>query len=350
MIDRNQVECMVNSKPRDINLAICAEECSELIKEITKVVRYPDYPKERLIEEMADVSIILEMLKYSENVSEEELQKMIDAKMHRNMKRITSPAHRIQACGDGILLFKICLSLLKEKYKYKLDVYHRILKEVTDIILERNMNSLEEANITLLYKLEMPVQYATYLISYDSFHSLLEIPNYDFKAFIDSMGSNPIDSLSEQTEAFQAIGESIPNIENTDKIIYVEEIAMLFPQIFSEYAEDTKFCKSIDKTVRLRFQLSRFELCFKRIASYYKSLATNGKVLLDFDDIEIDRAKLGIAIYHLINSKLDRLGYEAIELILNSYYESLHQFPEGIKALSNEQNDALFIYKLMDKK
>lgn len=75
MVNRNQVECMVNSKPRDINLAICAEECSELIKEITKVMRYPDYPKERLIEEMADVSIILEMLKYSENVSEEELQK-----------------------------------------------------------------------------------------------------------------------------------------------------------------------------------------------------------------------------------------------------------------------------------
>lgn len=275
---------------------------------------------------------------------------MIDAKMHRNMKRITSPTHRIQACGDGILLFKICLSLLKEKYKYKLDSYHRILKEVTDIILERNKISLEEANITLLSKLDMPVQYATYLISYDSFHSLLEIPNYDFKAFIDSMGSNPIDSLSKQTEVFQAISESIPNIEDTDKIIYVEEIAMLFPQVFSDYVDGTKFYKSIDKTVRIGFQLSRFELCFKRIASYYKSLATNGRVLLDFDDIEIDRAKLGVAIYHLMNSDIDKLGYEAIGRILNSYYELTHQFPNEINALNNEQDDAIFVYKLMDKK
>lgn len=348
MVDKVQLEYMVNSKPRDINLAICAEECSELIKEITKVMRYPDYPKERLVEEMADVIIILEMLKHSEKVSDEDLQKMVTVKMRRNMKRITPPVERIQACGDGILLFKICVSLLKEKYKYNISRYHHIMKEVTDIILERGKSSLEEANITLLSKLGMQVQYATYLISYEVYYKLLEIPNYDFKAFINDIGEKPIDSLSEKTEVFKAITQSIPNITDTRKLVRKEAIANLFPQIFYGYTDDLKQIRMVKKSNIVKYQLSKFELCFKRIATYYKSLATDGVVLLDLDDLEIDRAKLGIAIHCLINDKIDVVGHSALNNIIHKYYELIDQYP-NIKTLPNDPDDAMFVYNLIEE-
>lgn len=75
----------------NIQSLIAMEECAELQKAISKLIRYGDENKENydnLVEEMADVIICLEQLKMMYQVSDEELKTMIERKHNRNMKRI----------------------------------------------------------------------------------------------------------------------------------------------------------------------------------------------------------------------------------------------------------------------
>lgn len=61
---------------------IAMEECAELIKEISKQIRGIG-DKEHLIEEMADVYIILEQLKVMYNITNEDVDRWLDKKVAR---------------------------------------------------------------------------------------------------------------------------------------------------------------------------------------------------------------------------------------------------------------------------
>lgn len=87
------IKILLNSETDIKNKAIIIEELSELQKVITKDIRNK-FNKEDLLEEMADVVIVLHMAKEIYNISENELEKVINEKMERNLKRIN---------GDWIL-------------------------------------------------------------------------------------------------------------------------------------------------------------------------------------------------------------------------------------------------------
>lgn len=83
----DKVKLLLNSKSNTENKAIIIEELSELQKEITKDIR-KKLNKEHLLEEMADVVIVLHMAKEIYNISESELDKVINKKMERNLSRL----------------------------------------------------------------------------------------------------------------------------------------------------------------------------------------------------------------------------------------------------------------------
>jgi NTP pyrophosphatase (non-canonical NTP hydrolase) len=69
---------------------ICMEECSELIKAISKCKRYGcnDKYRDSLVEEIADVLIIIGELKELYNLSEDEIEKVIESKIARQESRM----------------------------------------------------------------------------------------------------------------------------------------------------------------------------------------------------------------------------------------------------------------------
>lgn len=73
---------------------IAMEECSELIKAISKMIRYSSDEdsvcmyKDNLIEEMADVYIILDELKMMYDILEFDIEEMINQKIDREEERI----------------------------------------------------------------------------------------------------------------------------------------------------------------------------------------------------------------------------------------------------------------------
>lgn len=83
----DKVKLLLNSKSNTENKAIIIEELSELQKEVTKDIR-KNLNKEHLLEEMADVVIVLHMAKEIYNISESELDKVINKKMERNLSRL----------------------------------------------------------------------------------------------------------------------------------------------------------------------------------------------------------------------------------------------------------------------
>ena len=82
-----KIRLLLNSKSNTENKAIIIEELSELQKEITKDIR-KKLNKEHLLEEIADVIIVLHMAKEIYNISESELDKAINKKMERNLSRL----------------------------------------------------------------------------------------------------------------------------------------------------------------------------------------------------------------------------------------------------------------------
>lgn len=74
---------------------VAVEELSELQKAITKLIRYPEKStksleykglRSNLVEEMADVLIVMDQMKYYYGVSDDEINKIIQAKQERMMK------------------------------------------------------------------------------------------------------------------------------------------------------------------------------------------------------------------------------------------------------------------------
>ena len=94
-----EIDILVRSQGDFLNLIIAMEECSELIKAISKMLRYLmleedvysikyEKLKENIIEEMADVIICEYMLSKIFNIPKEQMDNMIKLKMERNIKRI----------------------------------------------------------------------------------------------------------------------------------------------------------------------------------------------------------------------------------------------------------------------
>lgn len=72
-----------------IQSTIAMEECAELIQAISKMKRdASDHNYEHLVEEMADVYIILDQLQFMFNVKPEDLDSMITYKQSRNEARM----------------------------------------------------------------------------------------------------------------------------------------------------------------------------------------------------------------------------------------------------------------------
>jgi NTP pyrophosphatase (non-canonical NTP hydrolase) len=67
-------------------LIIAMEECSELIKEVSKYIRTKDN-KEHLTEELADVCIMIEQIRLIVGINELELYEMIQKKLKRTRER-----------------------------------------------------------------------------------------------------------------------------------------------------------------------------------------------------------------------------------------------------------------------
>lgn len=66
MTDLEIIRKTVEKNPKLIQLVIAAEECSELVQAITKIIRFGETDENltNLTEEMADVSIVLKELEY----------------------------------------------------------------------------------------------------------------------------------------------------------------------------------------------------------------------------------------------------------------------------------------------
>ena len=69
-------------------ILVCMEELSELIQAISKVERYPDEEirKYNLVEEIADVNIIVEYLKIIYDINNEDISEWADRKLSRLSK------------------------------------------------------------------------------------------------------------------------------------------------------------------------------------------------------------------------------------------------------------------------
>lgn len=85
--DMQYIETLIKSKSDYINKTIIMEECSELIKEVSKSVRDTKNKKE-LTEEMVDVIISLQMLMRMEHITQDEIDREYNKKMKRNLLRI----------------------------------------------------------------------------------------------------------------------------------------------------------------------------------------------------------------------------------------------------------------------
>ena len=95
------INLILNSQSVDVNKTIVIEELSELQKELCKDLRGYNR-REEIKEEMADVYICLQLLKEIYNFSDEDLEKMYERKMKRNIERIKEWFY---GSGLGILIF-----------------------------------------------------------------------------------------------------------------------------------------------------------------------------------------------------------------------------------------------------
>lgn len=73
----------------DMQYFIVMEECSELIKEVSKHVRYGNNNLS-LTEEIADVLICIDMILYDTNISTENIKQMMAYKINRLRNKINA--------------------------------------------------------------------------------------------------------------------------------------------------------------------------------------------------------------------------------------------------------------------
>jgi hypothetical protein len=85
-INEEQLKDSIKTHGRIIKEVVCIEEMTELSKEICKDIR-SELKRESLVEEYVDVLICMQMLKNIHNITDEEVQDIIDFKMKRQLKR-----------------------------------------------------------------------------------------------------------------------------------------------------------------------------------------------------------------------------------------------------------------------
>ena len=72
----------------DRQMNILQEECAELIQAVSKVRRYGLSREENLIEEMADVEVMMDQIKILLNIPEDKIRDFKITKTERELKRI----------------------------------------------------------------------------------------------------------------------------------------------------------------------------------------------------------------------------------------------------------------------
>jgi NTP pyrophosphatase (non-canonical NTP hydrolase) len=87
--EQKQMEEIVNYYGANDRLRLLMEECGELVQAANKILRYPSSDKVRanLLEEMVDVSIMIEQIRTLFDYSESEWNHMMQYKVNRCKKR-----------------------------------------------------------------------------------------------------------------------------------------------------------------------------------------------------------------------------------------------------------------------
>jgi NTP pyrophosphatase (non-canonical NTP hydrolase) len=86
IIDKMIQKKTIDKFGSDIQSTICMEECAELIQAISKMKRGKEDKRDNLIEEMADVYIILEQLQYIYDIGDSEIENWIVCKQDRQLR------------------------------------------------------------------------------------------------------------------------------------------------------------------------------------------------------------------------------------------------------------------------
>lgn len=87
-MDNKKINKVINYNGNFKQSVICMEECAELTKAISKMLRGNDGYYTNLVEEMADVLISIEMLKQIYNVDESDLEGWVNFKVNRNYEKV----------------------------------------------------------------------------------------------------------------------------------------------------------------------------------------------------------------------------------------------------------------------
>lgn len=82
----NREKCgkIIKIYPREQQLQIAQEECAELIQAISKYLRYGDI--DPLLEEFADVHIVLEQIRQMFGITEDEANRVAEIKLYRALE------------------------------------------------------------------------------------------------------------------------------------------------------------------------------------------------------------------------------------------------------------------------
>lgn len=87
MDNQESVYIKLIEKYKDKQLIVAIEELSELQKELCKTLR-GNINKENIIEELADVYIMLDQIKIYFSITSNEVKEMIDKKIERTKERL----------------------------------------------------------------------------------------------------------------------------------------------------------------------------------------------------------------------------------------------------------------------
>ena len=89
MMEQEQIKKIVTHYGANDRARLLMEECGELVQAANKILRYPDKPETRanLLEEMVDVSIMIEQIRTLFNYDELEWNRMMQYKTNRIKKR-----------------------------------------------------------------------------------------------------------------------------------------------------------------------------------------------------------------------------------------------------------------------
>lgn len=85
-MNRNELYKRMLDKFGDLQMVVAVEELSELQKEVCKAMR-GKFNKEHLVEEVADVKIMIDQIMLRYAIQESEVQQVIDEKLKRTEKR-----------------------------------------------------------------------------------------------------------------------------------------------------------------------------------------------------------------------------------------------------------------------